>query len=101
MPDDVSSRILAAATLADKAANAQQIMLDEGSLSPELLMGSGPSHWGAVAAGFRALVAMHDRYWAACSVGEHHCRYGYLACESLNELLPLVDQIIRDLGDGQ
>lgn len=66
---------------------------------PLLIAASGPSHWGVVAVGLRAVEATHDRYWRACSQGEHHCRHGYIACENPGALLPLADQIIQDLAE--
>lgn len=135
MPDDVSSRILAAATLAEQAvaktspqgdwqpyftvhgdpmlvpverpwptsriADIGTEPADYGRANCKLLGASGPSHWGAVAELLRIVEVTHDSYWRACSQGEHHCRHGYIACENLSALLPLADQIIRDLGDGQ
>lgn len=63
MADDVSSRILAAATLAEQAA---------------------------------AHTPVHDLHGDWC--GLDGARW---PCAGATVLLPLVDQIIRDLGDGQ
>lgn len=126
MPDDVSSRILAAATLAERHA---QLLADHsatyGDLYEKLVLPSGPSHWGAVAELLRTTVQQHQpemytKYNVPCfdefdspTVVYRRCAGCHTrffpesvqseanGCPSVAALLPLADQIIRDLGDGK
>jgi plasmid stabilization system protein ParE len=106
MPDDVSSRILAAATLAEDASMGVQVMsnlrnwteLRNTRFEPylyqsqlQLIAASGPSHWEAVAELLRGAVRLHSEHPDMPNSGERS--------RTLQLLLPLADQIIRDLGD--
>jgi hypothetical protein len=113
-PTDVAARILAAATLAEQAAaNVSEQGVEWPAIAPRLadrlmpqnrrlIAASGPSHWGAVATALRGVGDEHYRmplasagYCACCSSDEELVDY---PCASVAALLPLVDQIIRDLG---
>lgn len=118
-PTDVSSRILAAATLAEQAAAkaigerwhvirvaGEHAVLTEtngivetvytGIDNARLIAASSPSHWGAVAELLRRIVEI--QYRGAASRDFEASAIGLLAAKAV---LPLVDQIIRDLGEGQ
>jgi hypothetical protein len=68
---------------------------------------SGPSHWGAVAELLRETARVHaDAH--ECPGGDRFTGFyeadseiGLALCPTVAALLPLADQIIRDLGDGQ
>lgn len=119
MANDVSSRILTAATLAEQAAadlklppdtselvwerlmlsEVRQQFLDDG-YEPEdarVLAASGPSHWGAVAELLRTMVRLHAPMKSPRENCCSECYVGFVPCASLAALLPLADQIIRDL----
>lgn len=111
MPDDVSSRILAAATLAEQHGKEMERMVlvwprQFGKMFvTKRLRVAGPSHWGAVAELLRGAAEMHSPLpdfqleLIACSYDSHILSSYEDACPALEAFLPLADQITRDLGD--